>query len=74
MTTPQRRFRSVRVDLPGPPPWSCVLWLPESAAMDEAGRGTFDNVLRDIIDALRKIAPDQIGGIRISPPGRWPEE
>ncbi len=58
----------IAVRLTGPA-FSCVVWLPCS---DEApGTNRIDAVVRDVTEAIRRVAPEMLDDIRVSEPIVW---
>ena len=62
------RFVGVRLELPGPPPWSCIVWLPENDDQKSQYIERLESLVRQVVIALETIAPDQVADLRVSSP------
>jgi hypothetical protein len=81
MPPQNERYAVVRVSLPGPPPWNCVICIPENDAGSRASKRSQQQVGRraqrvaqEIVMALAIVAPDQRMGLQVSPTEHWQKE
>ncbi len=58
----------IRLELPGPPPWSCVVWMPSAEGFDPLCVERLNQLVAHVVRSLTAIAPDQVNEMRISPP------
>jgi len=60
------RFIGIKLTFSGPPPWSCMVWIPQPndpIGSDEGRQMIVNRVINDVVKTVGVVSPEQIDGL-----------